>query len=136
MTSSSTSAFPNCLKASSCTLALVTTQPPQNECANGKKGQSKINMLKKRALEDGCDDKLFIFEFDNHYKSLVKDSDYFITGSINWLSKRKGKNFERAWKIQIPELAEREFEDCVVIMRPRRLILRRKLIKPFIEWEL
>jgi len=135
MNSSSTSAFPNCLKASSCTLALVTTQPPQNEYANGKKGQSKINMLKKRALEDGCDDKLFVYEFDNHYKSLVKDSDYFITGSINWLSKRKGKNFERAWKIQIPELAEREFEDCVVIMRPKRLILRRKLIKPFIEWE-
>ena len=33
----------------------------------------------------------FIYEFDNHYKSLVKDSDYFVTGSINWLSNRKGK---------------------------------------------
>lgn len=100
-----------------------------------KKGRSKINMLMKRALEDGCDEQLFIYEFDNHYKSLVKDSDYFITGSINWLSNRKGKNFERAWKTRIPELAEREFDDCVAIMRPKRLILRRKLIKPFIEWE-
>ena len=135
MTSSSTSAFPNCQKASSCTLALVATQPRQTECANGKKSRSKINMLKKRALKDGCDDKLFIYEFDNHYKSLVNGSDYFITGSINWLSNRKGKNFERAWKTQIPELAEREVEDCVVIMLPKRLILRRKLIKPVIEWE-
>ena len=99
-----------------------------------KKGRTRINELMKRAMSEGCDDNLFIYEFDNHYKSLVKDEEYFITGSINWLSNNKGKNFERAWKTEIPELAEREFNDCISIMRPKRLIQRRKLIRPFIEW--
>ena len=99
-----------------------------------RRGRYQIEKLMVRALESECDNNLFIYEFDNHYKSLVKDSEYFITGSINWLSNKKGKNFERAWKTQIPELADREFKDCISIMRPKRLILRRKLLKPFIEW--
>ena len=99
-----------------------------------KKGRSQISELMQQALKEGSDENLHVYEFDNHYKSLVKDSDYFITGSINWLSNRRGKNFERAWKTEIAELADREFDDCIAIMRPKRLILRRKLLRPFIEW--
>ena len=87
-----------------------------------------------RALEEKVDQNLYIYEFDNHYKSLVKDSDYFLVGSINWLSNSRGKNFERAWKNEFPELAQKEFDDCLKIMRPRKLVLRRKLLKPFFDW--
>ena len=99
-----------------------------------KRGRSQVSKLMEKALKEGCDENLYVYEFDNHYKSLVKDSEYFITGSINWLSNKKGKNFERAWKTEISELADREFQDCIGIMRQKRLILRRKLLKPFIEW--
>ena len=40
----------------------------------------------KEAIDNDIDNHLFISEFDNHYKSVVKDNDYFIAGSINWLS--------------------------------------------------
>jgi len=32
-------------------------------------------------------------------------------------------------------LADREFEDCVSLMRPKKVILRRKLLKPFLDWQ-
>lgn len=99
-----------------------------------KRGRLQVGTLMKRALDENLDDKLFIYEFDNHYKSLVKDDDYFLVGSINWLSNSRGKNFERAWKNEFPELAQKEFEDCLAIMRPKKLILRRKLLKPFFDW--
>ena len=83
-----------------------------------KRGRLQVGTLMKRALDENLDDKLFIYEFDNHYKSLVKDSDYFLVGSINWLSNSRGKNFERAWKNH-SELAQKEFEDCLAIMRPK-----------------
>ena len=35
-----------------------------------------------RALEEKVDQNLYIYEFDNHYKSLVKDSDYFLVGAL------------------------------------------------------
>ena len=99
-----------------------------------KEGRRQIGKLMKIALKKEIDDRLFIYEFDNHYKSLVKDNDYFLTGSFNWLSNSKGKNFERAWKNEFSELAEKEFNECVAIMRPKKVILRRKLLKPFLEW--
>lgn len=99
-----------------------------------KKGRAQINQLMKKAIDLGVDNNLFVYEFDNHYKSLVKDRDYFITGSINWLSNSRGKNYERAWKNEFPALAEKEFDDCVSMMRPKKVILRRKLLKPFLEW--
>ena len=99
-----------------------------------KRGRAQVSKLMEKALQENCDENLNIYEFDNHYKSLVKDDEYFLTGSIKWLSNKKGKNFERAWKTEIPELATREFNDCLSIMRPKRLIQRRKLLKPFLEW--
>lgn len=99
-----------------------------------KKGRGQINKLMSEAMDKKVDDCLFVYEFDNHYKSLVKDNDYFITGSINWLSNSRGKNYERAWKNEFSTLAEKEFNDCVSMMRPKKLILRRKFLKPFLEW--
>ena len=90
-----------------------------------------MSKLMEQALKEGCDENLYVYEFDNHYKSLVKNSEYFITGSINWLSNKQGKNFERAWKTEISELADREFEDHRNY-RQKRLILRRKS-KPFVN---
>jgi phosphatidylserine/phosphatidylglycerophosphate/cardiolipin synthase-like enzyme len=100
-----------------------------------KKGRGQIGKLMRTAMEQKLDTLLFVYEFDNHYKSLVKDSDYFLTGSINWLSNNRGKNFERAWKNEFPALAEKEFEDCVSLMRPKKVLLRRKFLKPFLEWK-
>ena len=100
-----------------------------------KKGRSQIGKLMHKAMDEKLDSHLFVYEFDNHYKSLVKDTDYFLTGSINWLSNSRGKNFERAWKNEFPALAEKEFEDCVSLMRPKKVILRRKFLKPFFDWQ-
>ena len=100
-----------------------------------KKGRNQIGKLMRKAMDQKIDTNLFVYEFDNHYKSLVKDSDYFLTGSINWLSNSRGKNLERAWKNEFPALADREFEDCVTLMRPKKVILRRKLLKPFLDWQ-
>ena len=80
-------------------------------------GRKQIQRLKLSAMNKGLDANLFIYEFDNHYKSIVKDSDYFVTGSINWLSNSRGKNYERAWKIEFPELVRKEFDDCLAVMR-------------------
>ena len=63
-----------------------------------KKGRNQIGKLMLKAMDQKLDTNLFVYEFDNHYKSLVKDSDYFITGSINWLSNSRGKNFERTFE--------------------------------------
>ena len=82
-----------------------------------RQGRKQIQHLKLRAMDEGLHAKLFIYEFDNHYKSIVKDSEYFVTGSINWLSNSRGKNYERAWKIEFPELVQKEFEDCLSVMR-------------------
>lgn len=103
-----------------------------------KKGRAQIDKLMKEAIDNDIDNHLFIYEFDNHYKSLVKDNDYFITGSINWLSNSRGKNYERAWKNEFPTLAEKEFDDCVKMMRPKKVIQRRKFFKPvkrLLEWD-
>lgn len=100
-----------------------------------KKGRSQVNQLMKQAIDQDLENNLFIYEFDNHYKSLVKDSDYFITGSINWLSNSRGKNYERAWKNEFPQLADKEFDDCVAMMRPKKVIMRRKFLKPFLDWQ-
>ena len=98
-----------------------------------KKGRNQIGKLMRRAMDHKIDTNLFVYEFDNHYKSLVKDSEYFLTGSINWLSNSRGKNLERAWKNEFPALADREFADCVTLMSPKKVILRRKLLKPFLD---
>ena len=76
-----------------------------------KEGAAKWQINEEIALKKEIDDRLFIYEFDNHYKSLVKDNDYFLAvSSFNWLSNSKGKNFERAWKNEFSELAEKEFD--------------------------
>jgi len=100
-----------------------------------RRGKKQLSSLMLKALENSTEHLLFIYEFDNHYKSLVKDEEYFITGSINWLSNSKGRNFERAWKNEFPELAKREFQDCLDIMKPQKLTLRRSMLKPFLEWD-
>ena len=56
-----------------------------------RQGRKQIQHLKLRAMDEGLHAKLFIYEFDNHYKSIVKDSEYFVTGSINWLSNSRGR---------------------------------------------
>ena len=63
-----------------------------------ERGRSQVSKLMEKALKEGCDENLYVYEFDNHYKSLVKDAEYFVTGSINWLSNKKGKNFEHCVK--------------------------------------
>jgi phosphatidylserine/phosphatidylglycerophosphate/cardiolipin synthase-like enzyme len=52
--------------------------------------------------------KLHLAKFANHEKILVKDNEYVVCGSNNWLSNRKFRNSERSLKIFSRELAESE----------------------------
>ena len=77
-----------------------------------KKGRNQIGKLMLKAINQKLDTQLFVDEFDNRYESLFKQSDYFITGSINWMSNSWEKNFERTWKHEFPVSADKEFEDA------------------------
>ena len=106
-------------------------EKPQHE----KLGKAKLRELHKKCVEMSLDEKLSIFELPNHAKILIKDSDYFICGSFNWLSNKSGRNYERSWVVKIPELVEEEFADLLDIMQKKRLEERREFLKRFVDWE-
>lgn len=98
-------------------------------------GKAKLLKLQNQCVKLGLDDKLFIFELPNHAKVLIKDSDYFVCGSFNWLSNKSGKNYERSWVIKIPALVEQEFADVVEVMQRKKLEERRQFLKRFVDWD-
>lgn len=54
---------------------------------------------------------LFIVKFANHQKILIKDDDYFICGSNNWLSNRSFRNSETSIKIPASIFTKRKLYD-------------------------
>jgi phosphatidylserine/phosphatidylglycerophosphate/cardiolipin synthase-like enzyme len=57
----------------------------------------------------GAPGKLRVGRFNNHEKILVRDRDYVVCGSHNWLSNRAFINKERSFVVKDPALADQEF---------------------------
>ncbi len=66
---------------------------------------SNLDNLKSKYPEN-----LIIGKYPNHEKILIKDSEYVICGSNNWLSNRSFRNSERSLKIFSDSLAASESE--------------------------
>lgn len=70
-----------------------------------------------RTLSNKYPTLMQVRDFGNtHEKILIRDSDFIVTGSFNWLSFRpKGKKvrFEDAAQIKIPDYVEQKFQEIV-----------------------
>lgn len=64
---------------------------------------ARLKALKRRHPED-----VHVTKFANHQKILIKDSEYIICGSNNWLSNNAFRNSEMSMKIYSQHLAESE----------------------------
>lgn len=62
--------------------------------------------------------KIFLHDFPNHEKLLIKDRIYVICGSNNWLSNRRFRNSERSVKIFSTKLATTEAERIKRMVQP------------------
>lgn len=60
--------------------------------------------------------QLRIAKFPNHQKILIKDSEYVVCGSHNWLSNKKGENREHSYVIEDDSIVSGE------IARVKKLI--------------
>lgn len=72
-----------------------------------------------------------VFEFANHAKVLIKDDEYVVIGSFNWLSNAKGRNLERSWIVKDKFLVDNEFDEVLSIMKELRKVEKRHFIKKF-----
>lgn len=68
-------------------------------------------------------DQLFVGKFANHEKILIKDDDYVVYGSNNWLSNSKFKNSERSIVINSPELANKEYRRAVDLINSNLIVM-------------
>ena len=76
-----------------------------------KQALETLNKLQDWVTTKRSSDNLHIFDFANHSKFLIKDDEYAIAGSFNWLSNiGSSRNQERSWIVYDKEfiLAERE----------------------------
>ena len=78
------------------------------------------------------DGEIEVFEFANHAKVLIKDDEYVVIGSFNWLSNSRGRNLERSWVIKDKKLVDTEFDEIISIMEKLRKVEKRHFIKKFI----
>ena len=78
------------------------------------------------------DGEIEVFEFANHAKVLIKDDEYVVIGSFNWLSNAKGRNLERSWVVKDKFLVDNEFDEVHSIMDELRKVEKRHFIKKFL----
>jgi hypothetical protein len=76
-----------------------------SESASSADAIFRLNALKKKNPN-----AIHIAKFANHQKILIKDNDYIICGSNNWLSNNAFRNSEISMKIYSPSLASSESE--------------------------
>ena len=77
-------------------------------------GQGRANL---ESIKSRHPDNIFIGVFANHEKLLLKDFDYVICGSNNWLSNRYFRNSERSMKIYDRNLASSEYNRTTNMIR-------------------
>ena len=82
---------------------------PQHEEIKGSESDAIVSNLS--SLKDKYRGNIYIAEFPTHEKVLIKDTDYVVCGSNNWLANRKFKNSERSFVVHSSDLVEREFLD-------------------------
>ena len=95
-----------------------------NENLIGKeeaKSNSQLLMLK---ASNSTEQLLFVYEFDNHYKSLVKDEEYLQQEVLTGFQIAEAETSKELGKMSFQMLAKREFQDCIDVMRPQKLTLR------------
>lgn len=88
----------------------------KGEHAGFESTDSAIQALKRLTLKHP--ENIFIHSFPNHEKLLIKDRDYVICGSNNWLSNRGFRNSERSVKIFSTHLAATETERIKRMVQP------------------
>lgn len=98
------------------------------------KAALKLWKLREWSSELQVEGRLDVFEFPNHAKLLIKDSDYAVIGSFNWLSNARGKNLERSWVVTEKTLIDKEFEDVISNMEDLRKIDKRNFLTRFLPF--
>ncbi|WP_280564548.1 MULTISPECIES: phospholipase D-like domain-containing protein [unclassified Chromohalobacter] len=76
---------------------------------NGLNALRKIQKLQRTSTT--FRGTLEITQVATHQKILIKDNDYFISGSHNWLSSHHNRNAETSWKIENPKDVKIEIEN-------------------------
>jgi len=84
--------------------------------STGKHNSSEKALMRLRSLSQKFAGSITIGEFPTHEKLLVKDNDYVIYGSNNWLSNKKFKNSERSIIQYSRELAEKEANHAIKVI--------------------
>ncbi|MDF1807999.1 hypothetical protein [Hyphomonas sp.] len=67
-----------------------------------------------KAVQALYPDRLFIREYGAHEKLLIKDSEFVVFGSHNWLSNRRHINRERSINLYSEALANEEAEAVIL----------------------
>ena len=76
---------------------------------------------------------LVVKKFPNHAKVLIRDEEYAVMGSFNWLSNAgRSKNAERSWVVKDKKFVRQESE--VIINQFTSMIDKRDFLKMFYPW--
>lgn len=76
---------------------------------------------------------LVVKKFPNHAKVLIRDEEYAVMGSFNWLSNAgRSKNAERSWVVKDRKFVRQEAE--VIINQFTSMIDKRDFLKMFYPW--
>lgn len=84
------------------------------ELESTKEALRDLDLLSGRVPE-----MITVVQFPNHAKMLIKDQDFLICGSNNWLSNRRFRNAETSIKIESPSLVQQETEEILRIVAQR-----------------
>lgn len=76
---------------------------------------------------------LWLVKYPNHAKVLIRDHEYAVVGSFNWLSNSgRSKNAEYSWVIKDKSFVEKEA--TIIISELESFIPKREFLKKFNPW--
>jgi len=92
-----------------------------------------FNELKPWCHEKNTKGHLWLVKYPNHAKVLIRDHEYAVVGSFNWLSNSgRSKNAEYSWVIKDKSFVEKEAE--IIISELESFIPKREFLKKFNPW--
>jgi hypothetical protein len=110
--------------------------------SNEKKPSSEVqlraenylfNELKPWCYEKNTKGHLWLVKYPNHAKVLIRDYEYAVVGSFNWLSNSgRSKNAEYSWVIKDMDFVEKEAD--IIIGELKSFIPKREFLKKFHPW--
>jgi phosphatidylserine/phosphatidylglycerophosphate/cardiolipin synthase-like enzyme len=86
------------------------SQGTHSESRTTKQALSSLRGLQQKSERYGYRGKLHVGKFPNHEKILVKDHNFVVCGSNNWLSNTRFRNSERSVVVRHPDFARAEGE--------------------------